>query len=206
MRRIIPRMSQPGLIKSVTAQPSKEKPKLLHQVRAVLRARHLSVRTEQAYVQWIRRFILFHHKRHPLEMGEEEIREFISDLAVNAKISASTQTVALSALLFLYRDVLKRELPYVHNIERAKQRKKLPVVFTRAELKTVLEGMSGTSQLIASLLYGSGMRLMECLRLRIKDIDLGYNQIVIRDGKGEKDRITLLPVTLKQSLERQHKR
>ncbi len=202
MRRIIPRMSQPGLIKSLTTQPSKEKPKLLHQVRAVLRTRHLSMRTEQAYVQWIRRFILFHHKRHPQEMGEQEIREFISDLAVNAKISASTQTVALSALLFLYRDVLKKELPYVHNIERAKQRKKLPVVFTRDELKAVLERMSGTNQLIASLLYGSGMRLMECLRLRVKDVDLGYNQIVIRDGKGEKDRITLLPVTLKQSLER----
>jgi integrase len=108
-------------------------------------------------------------------MGEQEIREFISDLAVNAKISASTQTVALSALLFLYREVLKKELPYVHNIERAKQRKKLPVVFTRDELKAVLERMSGTNQLIASLLYGSGMRLMECLRLRVKDVDLGYN-------------------------------
>src|SRR6267378_7828145 len=131
MRRIILRMSQPSLIKSPAAQPSKEKPKLLHQVRAVLRTRHLSMRTEQAYVQWIRRFILFHHKRHPQEMGEQEIREFISDLAVNGKISASTQTVALSALLFLYREVLKKELPYVHNIERAKQRKKLPVVFTR---------------------------------------------------------------------------
>lgn len=135
-------------------------------------------------------------------MGEQEIREFISDLAVNAKISASTQTVALSALLFLYRDVLKKELPYVHNIERAKQRKKLPVVFTRDEVKAVLEKMSKTNQLIASLLYGSGMRLMECLRLRVKDVDLGYNQIDIRDGKGEKDRITLLPVTLKQSLGR----
>src|SRR6267143_3029703 len=137
MRRIIPRMSQPGLIKSPAAQPSKEKPKLLHQVRAVLRTRHLSMRTEQAYVQWIRRFILFHHKRHPQEMGEQEIRQFISDLAVNAKISASTQTVALSALLFLYRDVLKKELPYVSQIERAQQRKKLPVVFTRDEVARI---------------------------------------------------------------------
>src|SRR6266576_1020133 len=189
MRRIIPRMSEPLLIKPESAQPSKTKPKLLHQVRAVLRTRHLSMRTEQAYVQWIRRYIFFHHKRHPQEMGEQEIREFISDLAVTAKVSASTQTVALSALLFLCRDVLKKELPYVHNIERAKQRKKLPVVFTRDEVKAVLERMSGTNQLIASLLYGSGMRLMECLRLRVRDVDLGYNQIVIRDGKGEKDRI-----------------
>lgn len=192
MGRIIPRMSQPGLIKSLSLQASTAKPKLLHQVRATLRTRHLSLRTEQAYVQWIRRFIFFHNKRHPAEMGELEIRQFISDLAVNAKISASTQTVALSALLFLYRDVLKKELPYVSHIERAQQRKKLPVVFTRDEVRAVLKGMVGTNQLIASLLYGSGMRLMECLRLRVKDIDLSYNQIVVRDGKGEKDRITLL--------------
>src|SRR2546422_5526819 len=202
MRRIIPRMSQPGLIKSQPAQALKEKPKLLHQVRSVLRMSHLSLRTEQAYVQWIRRFILFHNKRHPSEMGEAEIREFISDLAVNAKISASTQTVALSALLFLYRDVLKKELPYVSQIERAQQRKKLPVVFTRDEVKAVLKRMNGTNELITSLLYGSGIRLMECLRLRVKDIDLGYNQIVVRDGKGEKDRITLLPASLKTSLAR----
>jgi integron integrase len=195
-------MSEPDLIKSTSVEPSKEKPKLLHQVRAVLRTKHMSLRTEQAYVQWIRRFILFHNKRHPQEMGEQEIREFISDLAVNAKISASTQTVALSALLFLYRDVLKKDLPYVSNIERAHQRKKLPVVFTRDEVKAVLKTMSGTTRLIASLLYGSGMRLMECLRLRVKDIDFDYNQIVVRDGKGEKDRITLLPASVKQSLGR----
>ena len=197
MRRIIPRMSQPRLI-----EPLARKQKLLHEVRSVLRTRHLSLRTEEAYVQWIRRFILFHNKRHPAEMGESEIRQFISDLAVNARISASTQTVALSALLFLYRDVLKKELPYVSHIERAQQRKKLPLVFTRDEVRAVLRGMTGTHHLIASLLYGSGMRLMECLRLRVKDIDLGYNQIVVRDGKGEKDRITLLPASVKQSLAR----
>ena len=190
-------MSQSRLI-----EPPARKQKLLHEVRSVLRARHLSLRTEEAYVQWIRRFILFHNKRHPAEMGESEIRQFISDLAVNARISASTQTVALSALLFLYRDVLKKELPYVSHIERAQQRKKLPLVFTRDEVRAVLKGMTGTHQLIASLLYGSGMRLMECLRLRVKDIDLGYNQIVVRDGKGEKDRITLLPASVKQSLAR----
>jgi integron integrase len=202
MGRIIPRMSEPRLIQSPTDQASKKKPKLLHQVRSVLRTRHLSLRTEQAYVHWIRRFILFHQKRHPQEMGEKEIREFISDLAVTAKVAASTQTVALSALLFLYRDVLKKDLPYVSQIERAQQRKKLPVVFTRDEVKTLLKTMGGTNQLIASLLYGSGMRLMECLCLRVKDIDLDYNQIVVRDGKGEKDRITLLPASLKPSLAR----
>jgi integron integrase len=194
-------MPQPRLIQTSSSTPSR-KQKLLNEVRSVLRMRHLSLRTEQAYVQWIRRFILFHNKRHPAEMGESEIRQFISDLAVNAKISASTQTVALSALLFLYRDVLKKELPYVSHIERAQQRKKLPVVFTRDEVKAVLKQMTGTNQLITSLLYGSGVRLMECLRLRVKDIDLGYNQILVRDGKGEKDRITLLPVSLKTSLVR----
>jgi len=122
--------------------------------------RHLSIRTEQAYIQWIRRYILFHGKRHPQEMGEAEIRGFISDLAVNGEISASTQTVALSALLFLYRDVLKKELPYVSNIERARRPKRLPVVFTRAEVKKVLAGLSGSHSLVAGLLYGSGLRLM----------------------------------------------
>jgi integron integrase len=177
------------------------KPKLLDEVRAVARMRHLSLRTEQAYVSWIRRYILFHHKRHPGEMNEAEIREFISDLAVNGKISASTQTVALSALLFLYRDVLKKELPYVSDIERAQRRKKLPVVFTRDEVRRVLATVTGTQDLIARLLYGSGLRLMECLRLRVKDLDFTYGQVTIRDGKGEKDRVTMLPESLRRPLE-----
>jgi len=139
-------------------------PKLLDQVRTVARVRHFSLSTERAYVSWIRRFILFHHKRHPKEMAEAEIRQFISHLAVVTKISASTQTVALSALLFLYRDVLKRDLPYIANIERAKPSKKLPVVFTRREVEAVLVRLSGTPHLIASLLYGSGLRLMEAVR------------------------------------------
>src|SRR5207302_2738393 len=138
---------------------------------AVARMRHLSLRTEDAYVNWIRRYILFHRKRHPSEMGEDEIRQFISDLAVNRRISASTQTVALSALLFLYRDVLKKELPYVSNIERARKPKRLPVVFTRDETKRIIGQLEGTHWLIAGLLYGSGLRLMESLRLRVKDID-----------------------------------
>jgi integron integrase len=178
------------------------KPRLLDEVRKVARVRHFSLRTEQAYVQWIKRFILFHDKRHPREMAEAEIRAFISHLAVDREITASTQTVALSALLFLYRDVLKKELPYVSNIERAQKPKRLPVVFTRDEMKRIFAQLEGTHWLIAGLLYGSGLRLMECLRLRVKDIDFTYQQLTIKDGKGEKDRITLLPGKLKQPLTR----
>jgi len=176
-------------------------PKLLDQVRTVARVRHFSLSTERAYVSWIRRFILFHHKRHPKEMAEAEIRQFISHLAVVTKISASTQTVALSALLFLYRDVLKRDLPYIANIERAKPSKKLPVVFTRREVEAVLVRLSGTHHLIACLLYGSGLRLMEAVRLRVKDIDFERGEISIREGKGAKDRITMLPTSTIQPLQ-----
>lgn len=182
--------------------PASAKLRLFDEVRNVARMRHLSLRTEQAYIQWIRRFILFHQKRHPREMGESEIRQFISHLAVNENISASTQTVALSALLFLYRDVLKRELPYVTNIERARKPKRLPTVFTREETKRILARLEATHWLIGGLLYGSGLRLMECLRLRVKDIDFTYSQITVRDGKGEKDRVTMLPAKLKQPLVR----
>ena len=175
-------------------------PTLLDEVRSVARMRHLSLRTEQAYINWLKRFILFHKKRHPREMAESEIREYISHLAVNEKISASTQTVALSALLFLYRDVLKKDLPYISNIERAQKPKRLPVVFTRDETKRILASLEGAYWLIGALLYGSGLRLMECLRLRVKDIDFTYGQVAVRDGKGEKDRITMLPTTIKQPL------
>lgn len=170
-------------------------PKLLDQVRTVLRVKHFSLSTEQAYVAWIRRYILFHGKRHPRDMGESEIRQYISHLAVDAKISASTQTVALSALLFLYREVLKKELPYVANIERAKRTKRLPVVFTRNEVHEVLAQLNGTPHLIASLLYGSGLRLMEALRLRVKDLDFERLELTIRQGKGAQDRVTMLPAS-----------
>lgn len=143
-------------------------PKLLDQVRIVARVKHFSLSTERAYVGWIRRFILFAHKKHLKEIVESEIRQFISHLAVNAKVSASTQTVALSALLFLYRDVLKRDLPYVDHIESAKPSHKLPVVFTRSEAQAVLARLEGTHYLIACLLYGSGLRLMEAVRLRLE--------------------------------------
>jgi integron integrase len=177
-------------------------PLLLDEVRAVCRMRHLSLRTEQAYIAWIKRYIFFHHKRHPREMGEAEIRAFISHLAVKGGVAASTQTVALSALLFLYRDVLKQKLPYVSDIERARKPKRLPTVFTKDETKRIFANLEGTHWLIAGLLYGSGLRLMECLRLRVKDIDFTYQQITVRDGKGEKDRVTMLPVKLKETLTR----
>ena len=176
-------------------------PKLLDQVRTVVRLKHFSLRTEQAYVSWIRRFILFHKKRHPAEMAEAEIRQFLAYLAVEQEISASTQTVALSALLFLYRDVLKREMPYIEGIERAKPSKRLPVVFSRVEVQSVLAHLSGTHHLIASLLYGAGLRLSEALRLRVKDIDFAANQITVREGKGDKDRVTMLPQTTRSSLQ-----
>jgi integron integrase len=174
---------------------------LLDQVRIVARLKHFSLKTEQAYLHWIKRFIHFHHTRHPRDMGEEEIREFLTNLVVERRVSASTQTVALSALLFLYRDVYKRDLPYVNQIERAKPYKSLPVVFTRSEVDTVLAHLFGTNLLIAGLLYGAGLRLMEALRLRVKDIDFAANQITIREGKGMKDRVTMLPGALKHSLQ-----
>jgi integron integrase len=182
------------------------KPRLLDEVREVARMRHLSLRTEQAYISWIKRYIVFHNKRHPRDMAESEIRAFISHLAVEGGVTASTQTVALSALLFLYRDVLKQDLPYVSNIERAQKPKRVPVVLTRAETKRVLANLQGTHLLIASLLYGSGLRLMECVRLRVKDIDFNYGQIIVRDGKAQKDRITMLPARLKHPIMRHLKR
>jgi len=181
-------------------------PKLLDQVRIVARVKHFSLKTEQAYVHWIRRFILFHKKRHPKEMAEPEIRQFLAHLAVNLHVSASTQTVAISAILFLYRDVLKRDLPYIDQIERAKPSRKLPVVFTRAEVKMILAHLSGTELLIANLLYGAGLRLVEACRLRVKDIDFAMKQIVVREGKGNVDRITMLPEAVIPSLREQLQR
>jgi integron integrase len=171
-------------------------PKLLDQVRIVARLKHYSLSTEKAYVGWIRRFILFHNKQHPREMAETEIRQFLSHLAVNTRVSASTQTVALSALLFLYRDVLKTELRYVDHIERARPSQKLPVVFSRDEVQAVLARLSGTDHLIACMLYGSGLRLMEAIRLRVKDIDFGRREMCVREGKGAKDRVTMLPASI----------
>lgn len=181
-------------------------PKLLDQVREVLRMKHYSLRTEQAYVGWIKRYILFHNKRHPEDMSEAEIRAFVSDLASRKKVSASTQTVALSALLFLYREVLKRDLPFIEGIERAKRPERLPVVFTQAEVRDVLTRLDGVTHLIAALLYGSGLRLMDALRLRVKDIDFERNEIIVREGKGDKDRVTMLPAAIAPKLQEHLKR
>jgi integron integrase len=175
-------------------------PKLLDQVRARIRVKHYSIRTEDQYVQWIRRFILFHGKRHPRDMGAPELEAFLTDLAVAGGVSASTQNQALSALLFLYREVLEIELPWLDNVTRAKPSKRLPVVLTPAEVRAVLERMDGVYSLMGRLLYGTGMRLMECVRLRVKDVDFGRNEILIRDGKGAKDRVTMLPSAVAAAL------
>lgn len=175
----------------MTNQP----PKLLDQVSDALRLRRYAYRTEQQYVYWIRRYILFHNKRHPAEMGAVEIEAFLTHLAVDDQVAASTQNQALSALLFLYREVLKQPVEQI-NIVWAKKPKRLPTVLSQAETRQVLAHLSGTHSLMAQLLYGSGLRLMECLRLRIKDVDFGQQQILVRDGKGGQDRVTLLPTSL----------
>ncbi len=177
-------------------------PKLLDRVREVIRRKHYSFRTEQTYVDWIRRFILFHGKRHPTEMAEAEVTQFLTYLAREGKVAASTQNQALSALLFLYKEVLKQEIGWLDQVERAKRPARLPVVLTQDEVRKLFKHLSGTHRLMAGLLYGSGLRLMECIRLRVKDVDFGYARIVVRDGKGAKDRITMLPVNLAQPLER----
>ena len=168
-------------------------PKLLDRVRWHLRVKHYSIRTEHAYVDWIRRYILFHRKRHPNEMGEKEITEFLTHLAVEKSVAASTQNQAFSALLFLYQQVLDRKLDFIDNVQRVTRPAKLPVVFTPRESRSVLAQLKGDYRLMAELLYGSGLRLMECLRLRIKDIDFGYNRINVRDAKGLRERVALLP-------------
>ena len=171
-------------------------PKLLDQVRGKIRLKHYSIRTEQAYVDWIRRFILFHNKRHPTDMGASEVEAFLTHLAVKGKVAASTQNQARSALLFLYKEVLDQALPWMDDITPAKRPLRLPVVLTHAEVKAVLERLRGSHGLLACLLYGTGMRLMEGLRLRVKDLDFERREILVREGKGAKDRITMLPATL----------
>jgi integron integrase len=176
-------------------------PKLLDRVRWHLRVKHYSVRTEQAYVDWIRRYILFHRKRHPNEMGEKEITEFLTHLAVKKHVAASTQNQAFCALLFLYQQVLQRKLDFIDGVLRVKRPPKIPVVFTREEALAVLDRLVGEYRLMSDLLYGSGLRLMECVRLRVKDIDFGYGHITVRDGKGLRERITLLPERLRRPLQ-----
>jgi integron integrase len=179
------------------------KTRLLDQVREQTRLKHYSIRTERVYCEWIRRFIRFHQYRHPSEMGAAEVEAFLSDLAVRHNVSASTQNQALAALLFLYKQVLKLELPWLGEVVRAKKPQRLPVVLSVEEVQAVLAQLHGELWLIASLLYGSGMRLMEVLRLRVKDVEFSSRQILVRDGKGAKDRVTVLPLRLLEPLKRQ---
>jgi len=185
-------------------EPSSPKPKkLLDQLREAIRIKHYSYSTEKTYVHWAKRYILFHNKRHPAEMGASEIEAFLSHLALEANVSASTQNQAFNAILFLYRNVLKIELTTPVYVLRAKRSQHLPTVLSKNEVNQVLGGMQGLHQLMARLLYGCGLRLMECLRLRVKDIDFEQCQIVVREGKGEKDRLTMLPATLVEALKAQ---
>ena len=176
--------------------------KLLAQVRQALRVRHYSRRTEEAYVRWVRRYVLFHGLRHPSGLGEADLTRFVSSLAVDRRVSASTQNQALAALLFLYRDVLGQRVGWLEHVVHARRSVRLPVVLTRAEVRDVLGRMEGTPRLVASLLYGSGVRLLEGLQLRVKDLDFGANEIIVRGGKGDKDRHTVLPAAFRADLER----
>lgn len=190
-------MGEPAQDVDDRTEPAYTPPKmrLLDRVRQAIRVRHYSALTEKAYVRWIKRFILFHEKRHPDDMGESEVAAFVSHLATRKKVSASTQNQALSALIFLYQHVLHRDLDFM-KIERAKRPARLPVVLTHREATAILTRLEGVPWLMASLMYGSGLRVLESCRIRVKDIDFEHHEIIVRDGKGEKDRITMLPEKL----------
>jgi integron integrase len=177
----------------VAPAPTTAAPKLLERLRRAIRARHYSPRTEKAYVHWARRYVVFHRMRHPAQMGAGEIAQFLSALATRGRVAASTQNQALSAILFLYRDVLGIEVDMLQNLVRAKRPVRLPIVLTRDEVQEVMRHLNGTSWLAAALLYGAGLRLMECMRLRVKDVDFAKNEIRVQSGKGQKDRVTVLP-------------
>ncbi|WP_243294812.1 integron integrase [Geothrix mesophila] len=191
------RQTGAGRIEGVAGQP----PRLLDQLRERLRIRHYSLRTEDAYVDWARRFILFHGKRHPREMGAGEVQAFLSHLAVDRRVSPSTQNQAKAALLFLYRDLLAVDLPWLSEVVQAKRQPRLPVVLTPGEVRALFDQMEGGMALVAQVLYGTGMRLMEGLRLRVKDVEFERREIVVRDGKGGKDRVTVLPDRLAEPLQ-----
>jgi len=185
-----------AVIKPAVVERTPHKSKLLELCRERLRVKHYSLRTEDAYLSWVRRFIFFHNKKHPAEMGGYEVESFLTHLAVNGHVSSSTQNQALSALLFLYREVLYLQLEWMENVVRAKKASRLPVVLTVNEVSSVLARLDGREWLMASLLYGTGMRLMECIRLRVKDISFESSELIVRDGKGGKDRRTVLPAKL----------
>jgi integron integrase len=192
----------PHLLPNSPIESKPNSPRLADRVRDVMRLKHYSLRTERTYWDWIQRFIRFHGMRHPSEMAEAEAGAFLTHLARDGKVAASTQNQALSALLFLYKEVLRQEFGWLEGVERATQPARVPVVLTRDEVHKVFAHLHGTSRLMAGMLYGSGLRLMECVRLRVKDVDFGYARITVRDGKGGKDRVTMLPVNLAAPLER----
>jgi integron integrase len=183
-----------------SAKKALSKPRLLDQVRDVIRCKHYSIRTEQTYLEWIKRFIYFNNRKHPKDLGTTHISAFLTHLAVQRKVAGSTQNQALCALVFLYKEIIKKDIGQLDDLIRAKRPSKLPVVFTREEVRAILIQLDGQRWLMGQLLYGAGLRLMECLRLRVKDVDFGYKQIVVRDGKGHKDRITMLPEIISDPL------
>ena len=178
------------------SSPAPKAPRLLDQVRETIGRLHYSDRTADTYAHWIKRFIYFSGKRHPAEMGEAEVTAFLNHLASERNVAAATQNQALSALLFLYKEVLGQPLPWLNALDRAKRPVRMPTVLTRDEVRRLLAAMRGSKWLMASLLYGAGLRLRECLKLRVKDVDFGYRQILVRDGKGGKDRVTMLPASV----------
>ena len=194
-------MKNAGQYLGLESTNRQNQPKLLEQVRGELRARHYSLRTERSYVRWIVKYIKFHNLQHPSKLGESEISQYLTHLAVRDNVSASTQNQALCAIIFLYKHILKFDIGEL-DITWAKKPKRLPVVFTREEAKSVLNNLDGMNRVMAMLLYGSGLRLSECLQMRVKDIDFGYKQIIVRSGKGDKDRKTLLPEKLVDPLKK----
>lgn len=184
----------------LAALPLAKPKRLLDQMADRMRVQHLSLKTERSYIAWVRRFILFHNKRHPLEMGGPEVAAFLSHLSTEGRVAASTQNQALNAIVYLYRHVLDRPLGEIVDVLRAKRPKRLPVVLSRDEVRRLLAALDGTYQLMARMLYGGGLRLMECVQLRVKDIDFNQGQIIVRDGKGDKDRVTALPQVLHEPL------
>ena len=192
---------------SVSRQPAvRQPPRLLESMRERIRVLHYSIRTEQAYVDWARRFILFHDKRHPREMGAPEVTAFLTHLAVERNVSASTQNQAKAAILFLYKEVLQHDLPWLDEIVSARKARRLPVVLTQREVRELLMHLQGTQWLVASLLYGTGMRILEALRLRVKDVEFERRELIVREGKGNKDRVTVLPENLITPLREQMER
>ena len=178
------------------------KPKLLDEIRNVIRLRHYSPRTEESYINWIRRYVLFHNKKHPRDLNEKDIREFLNHLSLKQNVSYSTQNQALNAIIFMYKNVIKKDIGSI-KFEKSKRVKHIPVILSKSEVTNILDHLDGLPLLVISLLYGAGLRLNECLRIRVKDVDIEYRQIIVRDGKGEKDRRTMIPAALLDALNKQ---